>query len=293
MPGQSRHFCWPLFGSHSDIEPATGDSITLRGAEEFWTALRVLLKAFPAEDAGCRFGYLASIRYETGHVIESIRGRSPDDGSPLINLGLFRAFVCVTAAGETTICARHMDGIAALELEPIRRLLTPRPPSPQEPRPAAAVHFTMAREEFTAAAAQALEYIRAGDIYQVQLGHEVQVRSAMRPPALYRRLRDENPSPYMFLCRAAGLDLIGASPESYVRLEDGVIYMRPIAGTLGKLPDKTREEHISLLTESAKENAEHIMLVAYAEMISAGSAPTDPSRYRISWLPVSSRICFI
>jgi anthranilate synthase component 1 len=238
----------------------TDDSIPIADPGEFWTVLRALLDAFPEEGENHRFGYLASLRYETGHIVESVQGRQPDEGGPLVTLGLFQSFV-VEKDGVTSVHVRHVHGVDGLPTTWIRSLLEASPPQPPLARPPADVHFTMPRDHYTAAANRALEYIRAGDIYQVQIGHEVQVSSRMAPVALYRRLREENPSPFMFICRAAGVDLVGASPESYVRLEDGEIAMRPIAGTIGKSPGRPREQIIADLTESAKENAEHVMLV--------------------------------
>lgn len=107
----------------------------------------------------------------------------------------------------------------------------------------------------------ALEHIARGDIYQVQLGHEVRVKCNIDPVSLYASLREQNPAPYMFLHQCEDMTLVGASPESYVRVEGGCVSMRPIAGTLAKSLALTEATLRSELSDSIKENAEHVMLV--------------------------------
>ena len=112
--------------------------------------------------------------------------------------------------------------------------------------------------------AQAKEYIAAGDIFQVVLSQRLSRRSNAHPFAIYRALRMLNPSPYMFYFDLGQYDLqvIGASPEMHVRLEDGVASVRPIAGTRrrGQTPDEDAALAAELLADP-KERAEHVMLV--------------------------------
>jgi anthranilate synthase component 1 len=120
---------------------------------------------------------------------------------------------------------------------------------------------TVEKEQFLSWVAKALEHIRQGDIYQIQLGHEVQVDTPVKPFDVYRALRKNNPSPYMYLANLGGVDLIGASPELFVRIKDDLIEMRPIAGTVGKKLGVPSSELILSMTRSEKERAEHLMLV--------------------------------
>ncbi len=106
------------------------------------------------------------------------------------------------------------------------------------------------------------EYVFAGDITQAVLSLAFQGRSSLPPLLLYRALRRVNPSPYMFLLKFGGTSLVGASPETMVRLEGGRMTLRPIAGT--KPRGRTHEEDMALekeLLADEKERAEHIMLV--------------------------------
>src|SRR5436190_4083900 len=122
------------------------------------------------------------------------------------------------------------------------------------------------REEFERAVKRAKEYIVAGDIFQVVLSQRFEAPFAGEPIDFYRCLRFINPSPYMFCLNFNGdFSLVGSSPEMHVRLTDGVVEIRPIAGTRAR--GVTQEEDdanaAELLTDS-KERAEHIMLVDLA-----------------------------
>jgi anthranilate synthase component 1 len=118
------------------------------------------------------------------------------------------------------------------------------------------------RKDFEAAVAKAKEYIVAGDVIQVVLSQKFTAQVAGEDLILYRNLRSVNPSPYMFYLNFDDIKLIGASPEILVRLTDGKIELRPIAGTRprGNTPDEDQLYEKELLSDP-KERAEHIMLV--------------------------------
>ena len=115
---------------------------------------------------------------------------------------------------------------------------------------------------FQDAVRKAKEYILAGDCIQVVLSRRYEREDGVDPIDLYRALRYVNPSPYLFYLQLDGLRLIGSSPEVMVRLEDGVVELKPIAGTKprGKSEQEDREL-ASVLLEDPKERAEHVMLV--------------------------------
>jgi anthranilate synthase component I len=118
--------------------------------------------------------------------------------------------------------------------------------------------------DYEAMVAEAKEHIAAGDIFQVVLSQRFSRRTSAHPFAIYRALRMLNPSPYMFYFDfgADELQVIGASPEMHVRLEDGVASVRPIAGTRhrGSTPQEDEQLATDLLNDP-KERAEHVMLV--------------------------------
>lgn len=109
---------------------------------------------------------------------------------------------------------------------------------------------------------KAKEYIKAGDIFQVVLSQRFEADFALPPIALYRSLRHMNPSPFLFCLNFGSYALVGSSPEILVRLRDGTVTVRPIAGTRKR--GKTREEDAALASEllaDPKELAEHLMLL--------------------------------
>ena len=109
---------------------------------------------------------------------------------------------------------------------------------------------------------KAKEYIAAGDIFQVVLSHAFRRPLAEKPFSLYRRLRRINPSPYMFYINFGDRQLVGASPEMLVKLQNGQVFTCPIAGTRprGKNPTEDARLAAELLADE-KECAEHAMLV--------------------------------
>ena len=106
------------------------------------------------------------------------------------------------------------------------------------------------------------EYIQAGDAFQVVLSQRLGVRLDASPFELYRALRTLNPSPYLYFLELDGMALVGSSPEVLVRVEDGVVTVRPIAGTRprGAGPEEDRALADDLRADE-KELAEHRMLV--------------------------------
>jgi anthranilate synthase component 1 len=122
------------------------------------------------------------------------------------------------------------------------------------------------REEFERAVAEAKEYIRAGDIFQVVLSQRFESDFVGEPLDFYRCLRFINPSPYMFCLKfAEDFALVGSSPEMHVRLVGDVIEIRPIAGTRGRGATVAQDErNAAELLADPKERAEHIMLVDLA-----------------------------
>ncbi|MFC3813424.1 anthranilate synthase component I [Lysobacter sp. GCM10012299] len=118
------------------------------------------------------------------------------------------------------------------------------------------------REGFIAAVEKSKEYIRAGDIFQVVLSQRLSVPFLARPVDVYRALRALNPSPYMYFLDVGGTQVVGSSPEILVRLQDGQITVRPIAGTRprGATPEEDAALEAELLADP-KERAEHLMLI--------------------------------
>jgi anthranilate synthase component 1 len=117
-------------------------------------------------------------------------------------------------------------------------------------------------EEYEAVVERAKEYIVAGDVFQVVPSQQFQRKSNVDPLTLYRVLRALNPSPYMYLLDSGDHQLVGASPEMLLRVHEGVVSTRPIAGTRprGENEQADRALEAEMLVDE-KEIAEHVMLV--------------------------------
>lgn len=109
---------------------------------------------------------------------------------------------------------------------------------------------------------QAKEYIKAGDIFQIVPAQRFTVDFPLPPMALYRSLRRINPSPFLYFLDFPGFSLVGSSPEILVKLQDGEVTIRPLAGTRPRgrnsFEDQTLRES---LLKDPKERAEHLMLL--------------------------------
>ena len=130
----------------------------------------------------------------------------------------------------------------------------------EPPRSAPVSNVT--REQYHANVLRAKEYIAAGDIFQVVPSQRFVRPTTADPVTIYRALRTINPSPYMFLLRTAEGDLVGASPELLVRVQEGEVLTHPIAGTRRRGRDVTEDAALAEeLLHDEKERAEHLMLV--------------------------------
>ncbi len=119
-----------------------------------------------------------------------------------------------------------------------------------------------AKEDFEKAVEKCVEYIRAGDIFQVVFSQRLELEIKSHPFDIYRMLRVVNPSPFMFYVRTPSVTLVGSSPEVMARVVDGELTVRPLAGTRRR--GDTEEEDRMLAEEllaDPKERAEHVMLV--------------------------------
>jgi anthranilate synthase component 1 len=116
--------------------------------------------------------------------------------------------------------------------------------------------------EYMGMVERAKEYIAAGDIFQVVLSQRFEVPFTLPPFALYRALRRVNPSPFLFHLDFGSFALVGSSPEILVRVRDGEVTIRPLAGTRprGATPEEDKGLERELLADP-KERAEHLMLL--------------------------------
>jgi anthranilate synthase component 1 len=128
--------------------------------------------------------------------------------------------------------------------------------------PTIAYRSNFTPDAFAAAVDKCVEYIKAGDIFQVVISQRLEVDLEVDPFEIYRTLRVVNPSPFMFFLRTPEVTRVGSSPEIMCRVFDGVVTVRPLAGTRkrGATDDEDRRLADDLLSDP-KERAEHVMLV--------------------------------
>ncbi len=227
----------------------------------------------PAIAAGL-FGYLG---YDMIRLVEHLPDVNPDPlGLP--DAVLMRPSVVAVldgVKGEVTIVApawvasglsaRAAYAQAAERVMDSLRDLDRAPPAERdfgETAPIGDMVSNFTHDGYKAAVERAKDYIRAGDIFQVVPSQRWSQAFAEPPFALYRSLRRTNPSPFMFFFNFGGFQVIGASPEILVRLREGEITIRPIAGTRkrGATEEEDRALEADLLADK-KELAEHLMLL--------------------------------
>ncbi len=118
------------------------------------------------------------------------------------------------------------------------------------------------REDYEAAVSKGKEYIKDGDIFQFVPSLRLAMDTKAEPLQIYRSMRSLNPSPYMFCLRLGDFSWVGASPEIMVRVEDDLVHVRPIAGTIGRGATEKEDEVLAeQLLADPKERAEHVMLI--------------------------------
>ena len=156
----------------------------------------------------------------------------------------------------------YADGVRKIEAV-IERLRTPAVTHTSGPVPSIGeIQSRTSKDEFLDIVDRCKEYIKAGDIFQVVVSQRFSIQSKVDHFDLYRALRVINPSPYMFFLRLGDFDVVGSSPELFVRLEGDVVDARPIAGTLPRGDDEAEDmRNAEQLINDPKEIAEHVMLV--------------------------------
>ncbi len=265
-------------GGRTTIRRGGREEVLAAGIDPF-EHLRRLLAGFRAVDAPGlpRFwgGLVGFLGYDMVRFIERLPELTPPITMPEARLMLADNLLIFDNLRQTikVVTLVHLDpevprqeqydrAVAAIEVL-IQRLGQPVPRHQRLPlsaRPAMEANLT--QERFEDMVDRAKEYIAAGDVIQVVLSQCFKTPLRHDPFDLYRALRSINPSPYMFYLDQGDLKLVGASPEILVRLEEGRITYRPIAGTRhrGATEAEDRELETELLADP-KERAEHLMLV--------------------------------
>ncbi|MCC6208026.1 MAG: anthranilate synthase component I [Gammaproteobacteria bacterium] len=220
-------------------------------------------------------GLVGYFGYDTVRYIEPRLSRCPGRdalGTPDILLMLSDGVVVFDNLSGKLHIILYADPVAPLadaereldRLEAQLRQAVARTSTPAAPFRVGEEDFVseFTRADFEAAVERAKRYIVDGDLMQVVLSQRLSVPYTAEPLDLYRGLRVLNPSPYMFYLNLKDFHVVGSSPEILVRVEDGEVTVRPIAGTrprgAGEAQDRALEQE---LLADPKERAEHLMLI--------------------------------
>ncbi|MBV8461674.1 MAG: chorismate-binding protein, partial [Acidimicrobiales bacterium] len=271
-----------------DLDGATGDRVSGDGG--ILAALEAVLDAFDTPELTdlppLHSGLVGYLGYDIVREVERLPGVPPDDlGYPdalLAVIGQLAAFdhwrQCVVLIENVVVdpddresawdaayaeAESHLDELAADCLAPPGEGARPLPPPAGPPDD---VVRTMSDQLYEAAVAAAKEHITAGDVFQVVLSQRYDLPTlGVDPFDVYRVLRLVNPSPYLYFLRFPDVTVVGSSPEPMVRLRDGTVISRPIAGSRPRGATAEADAHFEgELVEDPKEVAEHVMLVDLA-----------------------------
>jgi len=230
------------------------------------------LRPPPVADVPFSGGAVGMFAYDLVRTAEPILGSPPPDPIGLPDLALMitgplvvfdhlkhTLTVLVNASPDDASRARARETIADVR----RRLAEPLPRGPGTiERAMPSFEPNMPRERFEANVARIIEYIRAGDAYQVVPSQRWSAPIGVQAFSIYRGLRAVNPSPYMYFLDFGDFEIAGASPEPLITVTGDLVTTRPIAGTRprGASAEEDRQMAQELLADP-KERAEHVMLV--------------------------------
>jgi anthranilate synthase component 1 len=271
--GMAPDLWWRVKGGKAEVS-LTSDFAAVRStSQDVLGSLRAFIEAckvsgmdgLPPMAAGA-FGYLG---YDMVRYVEKLPEAMPDpSGAPeamLMRPGVVLIFDGVRQ--EIIIAAPERGGEAATlaRIDAVEaKLDEAMAPSRPNDAPVEKIAFTSNTEKsrYLAMVEQAKSYIRAGDIFQVVPSQRFSAPFERSPFAFYRALRRLNPSPFMFYVNFGEFQISGSSPEILVRVRNGVVTVRPIAGTLprGASAEQDQANEEKLLADP-KERAEHLMLL--------------------------------
>ena len=238
-------------------------------------ALSMFENMFQPSDATVRLsmGYIGFLSFEAARHFESV-ALPPNPDIPDAMFVLPEVLLKIDHGRKTITMIAHDD--SREDLREIERALNTSPyfddrrGKQDMPGSSAALptiedietYRQTSREDFCASVKKIQEEILAGEAFQVVLSQELRIPNGVPPDRVYEELRKINPSPYMYYYQTPQLVIVGASPETLVRVEGRDVLYRPIAGTRRRTgdPEQDRAMHDELISDE-KERCEHQMLV--------------------------------
>ena len=294
LEGGERWAQWSFLGwdpvftvtSHDGVTRADDPRLELPEGDPL-TVLERLLSRYDtgpiAELPPLHSGAVGYLSYDTVRYVEHLPDRPTDDcGVPEMMWQFVGSLAALDHYGQTLTLVRNVftdleQDLDAAYHDAARRLhaAADRLGTALRYQPAGPFHLsatgrptvtsTMTQTAFEDAVRVVKDYIRAGDAYQVVLSQRLATQFAGDPFNIYRALRLVNPSPFLFYLHHPEVTVAGSSPELMIRVRDGTVYSRPIAGTRPR--GTTEEEDLALEKEmlaDPKERAEHVMLIDLA-----------------------------
>jgi anthranilate synthase component I len=284
--GLNPDLIWRAHGAQAEINrtPARDAAAFVADPLETLASLRALLSesaidlppGLPPMSAGV-FGYMG---YDTVRLVESLPSMTPDAlGVPdaiMVRPTLMLIFDTVKDEVTLVTPVRFAKGVSAADAyaaalarlsDAVAELERPVPHTLAAGEADAALTMSepvsnTSPSEYLGMVAKAKEYIKAGDIFQVVLSQRFSAPFALSSVSLYRSLRRLNPSPFLFHLDFGDFALVGSSPEILVRVRDGEVTIRPIAGTMRRGADEAEDETLAAaLISDPKERSEHLMLL--------------------------------
>ncbi len=220
-------------------------------------------------------GAVGFVCYDAIRLIEDIPSTGVDSYNlPELHFGLYDAFVVFDHLKHKLLLVANIlvDESDSLELaykkalakisEMEELLGAPLKRELRQTKKAPKWESNMTQDEYEEKVRRCQEYIKAGDAFQIVLSQRLSCKPESSALNIYRALRSINPSPYMYYMRYQDLEIVGASPETLVKVEKGWVETKPIAGTRPRGSSEEEDERLEKeLLGDAKEVAEHVMLV--------------------------------
>jgi para-aminobenzoate synthetase component I len=244
-------------------------TLTAEDGDPF-AALRDQLAAFRSDDAATDLpfagGAVGYFSYDLGRSIEQIEPLATEDiPTPDFALGFYDSALCIDAANRKCTAVSRSGDLAALEFWRDLALDSTTDPAPAPVTCSDDLRCCFTKQEYLSAVGRVRDYIRAGDVYQVNIAQRFETDISCSPAELYAAVRRANPATNgCFIELDGGPTLVCASPESFLRYDPRTrrIITKPIKGTRPR--GRTREEDSRLAAElaaSEKDRAENLMIV--------------------------------
>ncbi|MBJ7223906.1 MULTISPECIES: anthranilate synthase component I family protein [unclassified Brenneria] len=247
------HTCGPFEGDVNTYRAIVNDM-----TQTLWERLRQVMRCLALPDG---YPLVLLLGYSAARFIENLPDMDIEEGIPEVLFRVYRYTIRYDDAqngalidilkfspNDVSNVATLLDALTKNESSP-----------PVKDWDLGCIRDLTEKSVFSAAVERAKEYIRAGDIYQVQLCRRAVLSATIPPIDLYERLASINPAPYMYYLDIGNQHIVSSSPELMIRVQDGVAQVRPIAGTM-----RQKDQRGESLNNIPKEAAEHLMLVDLA-----------------------------